>query len=487
MNENAAPPKGGKQGSKQATGPASKPAQTAGDQPQPAAASAASEDQPQPRKQPQAGGPAAGKGAGQNKGPGQKPDGQKGGGPARPQQPAAGQGRGAKPGPKAQPQKQGQRPQGQATQKLAAPARRRRRHTLLALTFLLWVLAPLGGVVWYLYTVAKDQYASYVGFAVRTEEVSSGIEILGGITELSGNSGSDTDILYQFIQSRQMIEAVDARLNLKQIYSIEYDPVFALPEDATIEDMQQYWQRVVKVFYDTRSGLLELRVVAFSAPEAQQVAQAIVDESTNIINDLTAIARADTTRYAQDELTRSIERLKEARQAINTFRARTQIVDPLADTQGHLGLLNNLQTQLATALIDLDMIRLTARENDPRIKQEERRVDVIRNRISEERNRFGSEQDTADDTYSRLVGEYEALAVDLEFANKSYLSSLAAYDTALAEAQRKSRYLAAYVQPTLAQSAEYPQRLLLSLLLGGALLLSWLIFCLIYYSVRDRR
>lgn len=482
MNENAAPPKGGKQGSEQAIGPASKPARTAGDQRQ----TAASENTSKPRKQPRAGGPAGGKGAGQNKRPGQNPGDQKGSGPARPQ-PAAGQGGGAKPGPKAQPQKQGQRPQGQATQKLAAPARRRRRHTLLALTFLLWVMAPLGGVVWYLYTVAKDQYASYVGFAVRTEEVSSGIEILGGITELSGNSGSDTDILYQFIQSRQMIEAVDARLNLKQIYSIEDDPVFALPEDATIEDMQQYWQRVVKVFYDTRSGLLELRVVAFSAPEAQQVAQAIVDESTNIINDLTAIARADTTRYAQDELTRSIERLKEARQAINTFRARTQIVDPLADTQGHLGLLNNLQTQLATALIDLDMIRLTARENDPRIKQEERRVHVIRNRISEERNRFGSEQDTADDTYSRLVGEYEALAVDLEFANKSYLSSLAAYDTALAEAQRKSRYLAAYVQPTLAQSAEYPQRLLLSLLVGGALLLSWLVFCLIYYSVRDRR
>lgn len=451
MNENAAPPKGAKL------------VQTAGDVTKPAAPQNASPPQKQPHNA-EAKVPPAGKGGGQGRGP--KP---------------------ASPGAEGAPPKQPPKPRAQPIQKLATSARRRGRHTFLALTFVLWVLAPQGGVVWYLYTVAQDQYASYVGFAVRTEEVSSGIEILGGITELSGNSGSDTDILYQFIQSRQMIEAVDAELNLKQIYHAEYDPFFSLAADATIEDVQRYWQRVVKVYYDTRSGLLELRIMAFSAVEAQQVAQAIVEESTRIINELTAIARADTTRYAQDELTRAIARLKEARQAINTFRARTQIVDPLADTQGHLGLLNNLQTQLATSLIDLDMIRLTAQGNDPRIKQEERRVEVIRNRISEERNRFGSEQDTADDTYSRLVGEYEALAVDLEFANNSYLSSLAAYDTALAEAQRKSRYLAAYVKPTLAQSAEYPQRLLLSALVAGGLLLSWMIFCLIYYSVRDRR
>lgn len=404
-----------------------------------------------------------------------------------------------KPKPKGQVEKKGQGPNKQAVQKpkeksaptvalkIAGPARTRRRHRWLVLSFFLFVLAPWGGATSYLYGVAKDQYASYVGFAVRTEEVSSGIEILGGITELSGNSSSDTDILHKFIQSRQMIKAVDTQLGLRKIYESPEDPVFALHEGASIEDIQDYWQRVVKVFYDTKSGLMEIRVVAFSPNEAQAVAQAIVDESTRIINELTAIAREDTTRYANEELERAIARLKEARQAINTFRARTQIVDPLADTQGHLGLLNNLQTQLATALIELDLIQQTALPADPRIKQGERKVQVIKKRISEERNRFGSDQDAEDDTYSKLVGEYEALAVDLEFANNSYLSSLAAYDTAVAEAQRKSRYLAAYLRPTLAETPEYPQRLMLSLLVGGALLMSWMIAMLIYYSVRDRR
>jgi capsular polysaccharide transport system permease protein len=393
---------------------------------------------------------------------------------------------------------QGQQRQGQqgarqrqnpppAAQSVAGPARPRRRHFKLALFFLLWVVAPLSCVVGYLYWVAHDQYASYVGFTVRSEEVSSGIEILGGITDLSGSSTSDTEILYKFINSRQMVEAVNRDLDLASIYENPDDPVFGMPPDGTIEDMQAYWRRVVKIYFDTRSGLLELRIVAFAPEDAQRVAQHIVSESTSIINELTAIAREDTTRYAREVLDRTIERLKEARQAINTFRARTQIVDPLADTQGHLGLLNNLQTQLAMALIELDMVRQTARSGDPRITQGERKVQVIEARISEERNRFGSETETEDDTYSRLVGEYEELAVELEFANSSYLSALAAYDSALAEAQRKSRYVAAYQDPTLAQSAEYPQRFLISALTFGALLLSFMILCLVYYSLRDRQ
>ena len=48
----------------------------------------------------------------------------------------------------------------------------------------------------YLWTRAADQYASDVAFSVRTEEKGSAIELLGGITELSGSSSSDTDILY---------------------------------------------------------------------------------------------------------------------------------------------------------------------------------------------------------------------------------------------------------------------------------------------------
>lgn len=372
-------------------------------------------------------------------------------------------------------------------QALAGSARLHRRHIGLLLSLLLWVLLPVTGSAIYLYTVAQDQYASYVGFAVRKEETSSAIEVLGGITELTGSSSSDTDILFKFIKGREMIRAVDAKLGLQSLYGNRPDPVFSLDTDASREELERYWGRIVKIFYDRNSGLIELRVTAFEPQHAQDVASAIVAESTRMLNALTTIAREDTTRYAREELDHAITRLKTARQAINTFRARTQIIDPLADTEGRMSLLNSLQTQLASALIELDLLRQSARSDDPRILQEERRVEVIQSRIEEERQQFGSESSTESDTYSKLVGDYEALAVDLEFAEKSYLNALASYDAALAEAQRQSRYLATYIPPTLAEEAEYPQRFTLLLLITAGLLFSWTIAALIYYSIRDRR
>ncbi len=112
---------------------------------------------------------------------------------------------------------------------------------------------------------------------------------------------------------------------------------------------------------------------------------------------------------------------------------------------------------------------------------------MIKDRIAEEREALGSASDPEQDAYSKLVGEYEALAVDQEFAEKSYLSAQANYDSALSEAQRQSRYLATYIPPTLAEDAEYPRRFILCLLLAGGLFFSWAIATLIYYSIRDRR
>ncbi|MHC0052260.1 sugar transporter [Actibacterium sp. D379-3] len=380
---------------------------------------------------------------------------------------------------------------------LAGPARLRHRHLGLIVSFFLLVLLPMDATAYYLFRVAQDQYASRVGFSVRKEEAGSPIELLGGITELSGSSSSDTDILFEFIRSQQLVRQIDDRLDLATLYAAPGDPLFSLPADPTIEDLVNHWHRVVKVYYDSASGLIELRVLAFSPEDAQAIARAVFDESSAMINTLSAIARDDATRYAKEELDRAVARLKTARQTVTAFRSRTQIVDPNADIQGRMGLLANLQAQLAEAVIDLDLLRITTGGTGPgghtkaavgtRVLQAERRVAVIEQRIAAERRRFGGGADDGDAAYANLMAEYESLTVEMDFAQKSYLSALAAHEAARAQAQRQSRYLAAYVGPTRAERAEYPRRLTLLALVSVFLLIGWSILTLIYYSLRDRR
>lgn len=381
----------------------------------------------------------------------------------------------------------------QTIQPTALPARPRRRHWLVVLSFVILVLGPVIVTGWYLWTRAADRYESTVAFSVRTEEVGSAIEMFGGVAELSGSSSTDTEILYQFIQSQELLRKVDTALNLSEIWAKgdpQKDPLFSYHPPGPIEDLLKYWRRMVRVYNDD-SGLLVLRTQAFTPEDAQTIAQKVYDESSEMINRLSAIARDDATSYARDELDAAVERLKVARDAMTRIRNRTQIVEPSAAVASQMGLLSSLQLMLAETLIDVDVIRKTANTNDPRILQLERRIAVIEARIAQEREKVGigtpGSGTSEASAFADLVSEFERLTVDLQFAEQSYTAALAAYDAANAEARRTSRYLAAHVNPTLAEAAEHPRRYTILGLVALFSFLFWSILILAAYALRDRR
>ena len=157
--------------------------------------------------------------------------------------------------------------------------------------------------------------------------------------------------------------------------------------------------------------------------------------------------------------------------------------------QSRMGVMSNLQQQLAEALIEYDLLRGTTNGSDPRLTKAEQRIEVIRDRIQIERQTFTSDNtDTGavGEDYPTLIAEYESLAVDANYAEEVYRAALTALEAARDDAARQSRYLATYIKPTLAQDSEYPQRFILGGLSALFLVLFWSILSLIYYSIRDR-
>lgn len=369
----------------------------------------------------------------------------------------------------------------------ARPARAKKRHYGVFLLFLVMVVAPTALGAWYLWTRAVDQYESEVGFAIRTEEAGSPIDILGALGGVSSSSSKDMDILNEFIGSQQLVQKLDKRLNLRAIFSKPAnDPLMALPESVSIEALVDFWKRMVIINYDGSTGLMDIHVFAFDPQDARTIAAAVLEESGRTINSLSSIARTDATRFTKEILDVSVGRLSTARAALTAFRVKNQLVDPTADISSQMGVVATLNQQLASALIELDLLTTgSATETDPRVVTAHRRIAVIEARISDEKLKFGA--NGALSGYAALVADYERLSVDQEFAERTYLASLSAYDAAVAEAQQKSRYLAAYVEPTLAETPTAPNRPLLLALVAALGFFSWSILVLLYYAVRDRR
>ena len=138
--------------------------------------------------------------------------------------------------------------------------------------------------------------------------------------------------------------------------------------------------------------------------------------------------------------------------------------------------------------MDYDVLIKSTVIGDPRVERLALRIDVIKTQMENERKKFSPDGNSSENQdYATILSEFERLAVENRFAEENYTAALAGFYAAKADANRQSRYLAAHLQPTKAERAEYPERIKLVILVAAFSLLAWSIFALIYYSIRDRR
>ena len=362
------------------------------------------------------------------------------------------------------------------------PARLRTRHWVILAAFALTVVLPSVLAGWYLAVRAVDRYVSTVAFSVRSEIRDPG-------TDLGSAAYRDLDVVYSYLQSAELVAIIDEQLDLRSHFSAPHarDPVFSLAPGATIEDLAGHWRRLLRVAYEPSRGMIALRVEAFTPEMAPAIAEAVLEEATRVINEMSAVAREQATRYALDDLERAESRLRTARADFTAFRSGMRMVDPEADLTGLNALIAAFQAQLAVALIERDLLLETTRPDDARIATSEREIAAIRARIEDERQRFSSDGEARGGMtdYVTLYGEFERLSLEREFAELSYQLARRAHAVALATAQLQSRYVIAHVQPTRAERAELPDRLSLWFFLTLACLLVWCVSVLIYYGIRD--
>lgn len=367
---------------------------------------------------------------------------------------------------------------------------RRPRGAIVAFVFLVVIPAIVSG--WYLWTVAADRYASRTAFSIRSNEATAPLEIFGAISQLGSSSAAmDGEILYDFARSQPMLDAVSQRIDLRSIYSKHpEDRIFSLPRDRPVEDLLEHWSLMTKVSLDRATGILTIEARAFSEDDAQRISQAVLDASVDLVNEISEAARADSVRYAALELEEAESRLRLIRTRLRAFRDLEQDVDPTRNAEAALGLVAMLEEDRAQAQVRLDQITGVLNGSAPRILALKRKIDTLDARIADERTRLGSGTIDGKDgprPLAAIVGEYEELLVDREFAEQAYTLALATYEQAQAEARRQNRYLAVHIRPTLAETPDYPDR---PVLFGTIILLglaSWSITCLVCANVRERR
>jgi len=357
-----------------------------------------------------------------------------------------------------------------------------RRNTVLVLT----VLGPTVLTSIYYGLTASDVYISESRFVVRSPQQHTQIGVVGELLQNTGISRSqdDTYSVHDFILSRDALRELDDKLNVRKAFSDDRIDLFrrfpGLDWDHSFEAFYRYYGKQVEVQYDPASSISILTVRAFTAHDAQNINQLLLDMSERLINSLNDRSRHDLIHFAEDEVTVAATHARDASLAMLTFRSTHSIYEPDKQAAIQLEGVAKLQEELVTTEAQLAQVKRLSPSN-PQISGLNSRADTLRNAIVAE----ASKVTDGNGSLSARASTFERLALESEFADKELGIALETLETARNEAARKQLYLDRLAQPSLPDKAMEPRRIrsVLTVFLLG--LIAWGVVSLVLASIRE--
>jgi capsular polysaccharide transport system permease protein len=374
---------------------------------------------------------------------------------------------------------------------LPLPARRRYGGTFLS--FLLAVALPVCAAAVYYFFIASNQYVSEFKFAVRDAKTASqGSASSGGIGDIASLAGTGPNTLEsymvtEYLKSEAAIQELEKRINVLKMYSRpQIDWFGRFDPSKPIEVFTSYWNRRITTQFDQITGIGSARIRAYTPEDTYLIAKTLVAMSEELINELATRPQRDAVRSAEAEVKRAGDRLKGVTTRLAAYRNSEQVIEPTANVvTSNVQLATTLRAQLIQLQTELSSLkRQNLDAKAPMILTLQSRIKSVREQLAVVEGEVGNSREGGN-TLSKVMGDYEQLDLERQFALASMNKALTTLDDARSQTVYQHMYVTPFVAPNLPQSSTYPQRLLFVGIALLACLLFWTAGLLFFRSVRE--
>lgn len=324
--------------------------------------------------------------------------------------------------------------------------------------FALTVVVPTTIAIVYFGLIASDVYVSESRFVVRSPQRQTQSSVVGALLQGTGFSRSqdDTYPLIDYIQSRDALKELNRGGYIANAFGDHGDIVshFSKGLDNSFEALWKYYTKhIISVDLDSTSGITTLQVRGYTAEDAAKINETLLEMSERLVNRMNERAASDTVKFAQDQVDEAAIKAKNAAAALAAYRNSNTVFDPDRQSALQLQQVTLLQTQLYAAQTQLIQLQSIAPQNP--------QIPVLKSSITTLEQQIGGATGGvtgAKNSLSEKAATYARLQLDVQFAEKQLASTMAALESARAEAQRKQLYLERLVQPNTPDVAIEPKR-----------------------------
>nr|WP_236862280.1 capsule biosynthesis protein [Campylobacter sp. P159] len=315
-------------------------------------------------------------------------------------------------------------------------------------------------VIFYYTFIAADRYVSNVSLSVKSTDGGSPIS-LSGIESLVGVASSSTEdikLLQEYIKSFDMLQKLDEKINLRSLYEKQkLDLFFRIYSSTSKESYLKYYRDRIHILFDDATGLLNVAVEGFSPEDARNISAAILEECERFINEISHNIAREQLRFAQGELESAKQKYKDAKNELLAFQNEYGVFDPQSLAKTKAGFITEIELQISKKETELNTMRSYLNDNAPEIAALKAELRAHKEQLEKERRKVAS--NTSQDKLNDVVAQFEALYLNLSFAEDVYKTAITAVETTRIEIGRKAKQVVVIQSPYVPDSAAYPNKM----------------------------
>jgi len=353
--------------------------------------------------------------------------------------------------------------------------------------FLGVVLLPSLLVALYLFAYASDQYESEAHFLVHSSSTpqiaSTGTSAALSLLTGAGSGQNEAMSVADYLTSHDAVARLRAQDHLVERFRRPGVDLFnrLYPADPTPERLLRYYQKQVRVKFNTETGITTVTVRSFTPQDSYEIARRLIQIGEERVNQMNARSYDDAIANSRRTLAEAESALAASDLQMTAFRRNRNDIDPQASGQAQLALVSGLQAELSKARAQLGAMGGMISASSPQYQALAAHVSALQAQVNAQSGRLtGGSGAIAND-----ISGYQALTLRREFLAKRYEAAAASLEKAREQAIQQQLYLVRVVNANMPVKSTYPERWRILATCLVALLLIYSIGWLIVAGVRE--
>ncbi|MFT4066427.1 chain-length determining protein [Paraburkholderia sp.] len=330
---------------------------------------------------------------------------------------------------------------------------------IFKLSIRLVIIAAIVAIPYWLF-FASDRYVSQATVIIqRTDQINGpSVAIPAALTATGGANSADQLLLIEYLLSEDMLEKIDAKLDLRSHYSNWHrDPISRMWfKNAPVEWFYQYWLNRIDVEYDDYSGVVRIQVQAYDAKTAQAIVDLMVKFGEQHMNELGHQLAQSQVDFLQRQVTFAHDRLMEASQNLLTFQNEKGLAAPASTADSINTLIARLEGQKADIQTQLAALPPNLSPNQPTVMMLKKNLAALDQQIAQKRAELAA---PSSKTLNYTIDEFKQLQLQVTFAQDLYKTALSALEQGRMDAARTLKMVSILQSPTMPGYPMQPQRI----------------------------